>query len=1243
MMRLYYANRLESLVAPLAQAVAEQQAERPLETVVIVVPDAFVPGPFGDSLESYRALEHFVRFRLAERLGVAANLDFPTLRGYLSRTLEGLNPSLRVLGCQDLQLAVFECLRTPAFRDDPELLVLSNADAAAAADDREIEKRTFELAAKVGTLFHEYAATRRAMLRKWRAGSLVTTEPYRRLERWQRRLYLSLFDSDGALRPQWAAEQSHRCMLLPDALDALEPSTLKPGLPLMLHFFGCSDADPILTRALTVLNASGDLRVYALNPCREFWENVAAGRAADLELRAAAVQADPEADDGGVNDLEKLGLDCAGAERDSPALRFWARPGRELTRLLNELSGYDFDSHFILAADDGRQSLLGSLQDSILNGEPERPPVPDGEPAQPCASICFVACPGARREVEAVATAVWSFLQESDAATAPGSPPLRFHEIAVLFPDSQREVYLPHIEALFEQRYQIPLNVVNRSLISESRVAEVLGLLLDLPLSRFTREEVIRVLTHPAITGPNAEANAQRWRRWCEELGIVFGADARDFAGTYIPKDVYHWDQALRRLSLGAFMVGERGGSTELFHAEDGCAYLPFEVEQDEGESVAKLVRSARGLLGSALELKSAQLVLADWSDTLIRLVKSYVQAADAADERVLDCCLRALESIAPHGVASGPVGYDIARRLVARRAAEIEAARGQLSYTGLVVGPLSALRALPFRAIFFLGLGGAAFPDRERLDWRDLRLDKREREDSTLTERQRYWFLQTLLAARDRLFLSYGSLDPHTGDPLEPSIVVHELQSILRGYVSQSALEQMTIPHPLNRYDLECFPNLQSPAEQQPDQAPVSASEIPAQRYEVASFDSEARQAARLSALREDLERHYGRIAPPEGTAVLGLLAQEQRDKLRGTLRLPEAWRAERSTSNPPSEVSLPLAALRRFLECPIQGTAMYAFGMSEDDPVEVEENEPLSQPRPQRVRLLRRAFWQGRGDPDAVRKAYLDGFRLEQVKGQAPFGPFAQVRQQADLAMLQEWLRLTREADLGDLAKWQDLQIGPADEFAEAANRSLPAIHLNVPRRAADGSALRRSDGSPVSVAVSLHGRLSRLSATLGCALHLVARDRATPRDFLGPFIWALALRAAGVLDGDCFETVVIAVSEHGQGQASKKTLALPTPQAALAYLTDSADDLLSGRAEYFLPIEAVAAVLSHLRPADAKHQGSLRDIIRRLREDERLPVSSASGPVRNARRFPPPKSDDEVQEIIERRFGPFRQIFI
>ena len=62
-----------------------------------------------------------------------------------------------------------------------------------------------------------------------------------------------------------------------------------------------------------------------------------------------------------------------------------------------------------------------------------------------------------------------------------------------------RPAYQAHIRAVFEELHGIPYNMVDLPLAGECRVIEALLLLLALPMGEFTRPEVLKILTHPAV------------------------------------------------------------------------------------------------------------------------------------------------------------------------------------------------------------------------------------------------------------------------------------------------------------------------------------------------------------------------------------------------------------------------------------------------------------------------------------------------------------------------------------------------------------------------------------------------------------------------------------------------------------------------------------------------------------------------------------------------------------------------
>src|ERR1700682_3102469 len=143
MIHLHYSNRLEALVGPIASLGREDQVHDPLERVTVIVPG--------------RAIEEFLKLRLAESEGVVANLGFPFLRGFLKRITEqaasgGLAPGIKVLDAGGLQIAVFEYLRGALAAGEADLEPVRAYLAAAHDDWRQQEVRLFQLSGRVAWL-----------------------------------------------------------------------------------------------------------------------------------------------------------------------------------------------------------------------------------------------------------------------------------------------------------------------------------------------------------------------------------------------------------------------------------------------------------------------------------------------------------------------------------------------------------------------------------------------------------------------------------------------------------------------------------------------------------------------------------------------------------------------------------------------------------------------------------------------------------------------------------------------------------------------------------------------------------------------------------------------------------------------------------------------------------------------------------------------------------------------------------
>ena len=111
----------------------------------------------------------------------------------------------------------------------------------------------------------------------------------------------------------------------------------------------------------------------------------------------------------------------------------------------------------------------------------------------------------------------------------------------------------------------------------------------------------------------------------------------------------------------------------------------------------------------------------------------------------------------------TAPVGYEVAHSFMSASLSERAARQGGFSRRGVAAGSLGTLRALPFRAIFVMGMNEATFPELDRRDPTDLRLGRRHPGDISPPERDRYLFLESILAARERITFSWIERDSQT------------------------------------------------------------------------------------------------------------------------------------------------------------------------------------------------------------------------------------------------------------------------------------------------------------------------------------------------------------------------------------------------------------------------------------------------------------------------------------------------
>jgi len=1171
MIRLVYSNRTEELAAELAGRVRAQQAGGDALTPVrVVVPNG--------------AVEGWLRLAVARERGIAANLETTQLTRFAAEV--AAPPQTRVADAEAIEAMALALLLDDALLAAPQLApvraYVGGAEANGAEAPRRREERDaadvrrVQLAARIGRLFEEYTFSRGEMLSGWAKGAALDASRAE-TERWQRALWLAMFGEGGLARAR-----SPRLVPLHEAVAALAPRAGE--LPRVVHVFGFAHVARTFHDLLERLARATDVVVYSLSPCEGFWEDVD--------------RADPE------------------------PLHLWGRPGREHVRALNAMAGFDHEDRFVDprggGAGGGRApSLLHRLQGDLLRREPARETPPSDAPARGDGTIVALEHASVRRELEAVASEIWRLVREDES--------LRFDEIAVLVPPGDAAAYATHLPAVFAEAHDLPHQRVGLAAPHASGVVEAIDLLLALPLGRFTRPEVMRLAAHPSVVASLDGVDTQRWPSWCEALGIVHGADRGDHEGTYIERDILNWDQGLRRLALGAFMAGDASGpAAPVRIGED--AYVPHEVAGSELRDAAAFGALVRSLLADARFARDAAMTMREWAALLRAMIESYVTPGDDAESEQLARCLRRLHALAEVDLGGRRVGYRVACELARARLGPLGAGRGG---EGVVVSTLAALRPLPYRIVFACGMGEGRFPSPDAEDPLDLRWTRRQAGDVTARERDKYAFLELLLATRERLYLSYVSRDALTGDALAPSSVVQELLHALgRGYVRD--LASLRRRHALRRWDPRYFPDLFA----------AGGALEPAGGGDALGTMAlpEARAEARTLALRRSLEAHEGaRVGPGEvraraaTDAAWGALA----DHLR-LARVP----APAVPAAAEGRVVVPMHALVKFLELPLQGWARFRLGLDEidDDDVLARDAEPFETPLREETLLLREVLFAAAAQGRPVEQAYDALVRDRELRGAGPSGVFAAGERGDHLRALRAWqselerdgvppgsLEVHRFGRAGEAPRVEHVHEPLAFELdvidaagvkrivhAEIAGRTLP---LGAGARASVTLAKRASEGGPKEPWAVAGRKRSMLRSLVDYAV----------------------LAASGALpDAREPHSALVLVATPDAVVPERASFAPMSRDQAIGWLRGLVRELLGAPHAYFFPCEAV--FVHRAQAADAPLSAVLEEARDKLRDGDRAPaLRSLYGPVPRPQDFPAP-DEASARAMADRRFGPF-----
>ena len=609
---------------------------------------------------------------------------------------------------------------------DPELSAV-----AAYLKGEQSDLKRFQLARQLANLFDQYQIMRPNILEAWAQEKTVSSEPS---ERWQKSLWQRLCNQSGSILNR--GELIFRLLVQLE-----EEQNLKQKLPGRIFVFGLHTMPPLFLSVLNSLAKRIDVHLFLLSPCELYW--------GDMESKR--VQAKRKLRNFENNIPEEMQLD---GPQYHPLLTSLGRQGAHFQELLldcieNYQEGW---TTFVNPLESGTSTVLRRLQADIMAGI-EAPESSDGDDVLPDDSIMISSCHSRMRELAVLKDYLLSWLYND--------PALKLHDIVVMAPDIQD--YAMMVPAVFSDVHH---SIADRNTRKRNRYFDIFLQVLGLFSGRYGWSEILSILEKPEVY-PRfgmSTPDIDKVRFWITDSGIRWG-----LSGSQRQRDGFaDIEQGSWRNGLDRMLIGF---ATDTDTIVDGI--LPYtEIEGGDGEILGGLYQFI-DCIEQACASFANEKTLTEWSEALRTLCDLVFIESDNPDLIALIQSFSQLDDdFAPYHEEK--VSLAVIRSWLEGNGNTVTSAgflSGRLTFCSML-----PMRSIPFKIICLLGLNEGQYPKNDIFATFDLMGKQYRHGDRSSRADDRYQFLEAIIAARERLYLSYVGQSIKTNEKIPPSVVVAEL-----------------------------------------------------------------------------------------------------------------------------------------------------------------------------------------------------------------------------------------------------------------------------------------------------------------------------------------------------------------------------------------------------------------------------------------------------------------------------------
>ena len=694
------------------------------------------------------AMSEWLTLRLAQAFGISANVQWllpaQLLWKIFRATLSNV-PETNAFSSEVLSWRVFKVLQDSAFVESHKPLrrYLQSTDPL----------RAWQLSRQMGRLYEQYLVFRPDWISTWEESASGE---------WQGALWNRLVKT---------GDSRHWLQLRGELYEKLEGDIhTSEQLPRRFSLFALSGLSPAFLEWAAQLARHTEVHVYHLNFSAGFWADIVSDRE-----RARLIASEGEAIEPFLDTGNRL-------------LAAMGRVGRQYLSQLMTLQAVERETYLTPE----RTTMLGCIQADIVElNEDWQGPEPGLLSDR---SVEVHVCHSPMREIEVLHDQLLDAFEQD--------PHLYPADVRVLIP--KLADYAPAISAIFGSaagNRSIPWTLAEGGVLKENALIRAVDGLMAIADTRLDARRVHALLDFPFIRSRFAidEADVDQIETWIRKLGIVWGADKASLDALGMALDPTHtWRGGTDRMLLG-FGLGE---GTETV---DGI--LPLAPGDS---SSAELLGHWRTFIEAVIALQGRMSVdrsLSQWIVFLNDVIDEFFLFS-AQESDALIRLRHALASLARDGqTANSDEVLPLVVIKDALRRKTTDLAGGRFMSGGVTFSSLASGRCLPAKLVCLVGMNASDFPGRENHHGLDQMAARPRPGDRNRRDDDRFAFLEAVMSARERLYVSYSGANSRDDSVQPPSNVVDELlkaTSVLKA--DQASTGARIIQHPLQPFSRRYF-----------------------------------------------------------------------------------------------------------------------------------------------------------------------------------------------------------------------------------------------------------------------------------------------------------------------------------------------------------------------------------------------------------------------------------------------------